>query len=1108
MSEEEDLSAHSPASGSTQAGAFRNWLNHAGLARYREILEANDVSLKNASLLTESDLVALGLTVGARRSFLAAAAELGAMQHDALLLDQERRQLTVLFADLVDWTKRSQELDSEILRAQLERFRRFVRQVTEQYGGHVAQTLGDGVLCYFGWPRAQENGAVSAVHVALALRAGVGTLPVDPPMQLRAGIATGTVTVGGGKVEEQGLAVGEAPNLAARLLTLAEPGQVVIGPTTRGLVGGTFLLTDLGPRPLKGVAHPIAAFRVDGVANVTGRFAARAASTGVSVLLGRGAELQSLLDYCEKATSGEGQVVLMSGEAGIGKSRLLHAFEDRIKVSRPLPRFEASPLHRTSALYPVIEHLTAASGIRQDDDELSRLEKLRAILAGVGQTDATALQVIAGMLSIATGEELNVSAERHKDILLESLVSYLCAASRRSGSILIFEDLHWIDPTTEELLGLLAARCRKESILLLATSRPEYRPKWQGADGDLLIIERLDASHTAQLVQHIAGPGWLDADLQTEIVRRADGVPLFAEEITRAVLLGRERNLGAIPATLQDSLLARLEPIAHARATLQLGACIGATFDAELLDAISDAVDPTYDLIDALDARILVHTRGSAESTYRFHHSLLRDAAYESLPTARRAIVHGKIADAIERSFPERAASSPELLAHHHSLAGVVDKAVDCWLRAGKRSAARFENEEAIAHFRHGLELIPRLPPGMQRDTVELQLQHGLGTALGSQQGYTPPEVGAAFGRALELSATVGEFPERHATISGLWLYYLMRAEYDKSSPLAEEMSLHTPDREALLAASMTLSIDDFFVGKLQPALAKAETSWSLYQELREPALHHRYGMNAGVFSKDFDGFISQILGYPDRAVTSQDTAIAAALRAKDPVTIATVLAHSALVASLRSDWAATLSFAKQGIDYSKENRIFIRQVEAEVFYGVAIAHVGDLRTGCDIMQKAMADWASIGARISNCLHYTLLAQLLARLDRRDDAWAAIETGIESAESSGELLFLPEAIRVKGDLHRLVYGDDPSAELEYQRAIRQARAMEAKWWELRAAVAHADLLRSQGRNAAALHVVAPVYDWFTEGHSLPELVHAKNLIAQLRPAVVNAKHVT
>jgi class 3 adenylate cyclase len=688
----------------------------------------------------------------------------------------ERRQLTIMFCDMVGSSALSTRLDPEEQGDVIAAFHGCCANEIKSLGGMVAQYLGDGVLAYFGYPTAHENDAERAILAGLAILKVVGTLKAggDMALQTRIAIGSGVVVVGDlirQSVTQENAAIGETTNLVARLQAIAEPNSIVISPVTHRLVGGLFDYRDLGRHALKGFSQPVHVRQVLGVSKVESRFEAQH-QAGTSPLLGRDEELQLLLRRWEEAKRGEGCVVLLTGEPGIGKSRIARALGDRLSSDPHTPlSYFCSPHHQDSALYPFIGQLNRAAGIERDESAEIKLEKLHTLLAQSNGNLPQDMPLFAALLSISGGDRYplpEMSPQRRKERTLAALLDHVKRLATRHPILMLFEDLHWIDPTSLELLSLAIDQIRGQRLLLLATTRPEFTAPWPGHRHiSTVALPRLDKTEGEALVAGVTGGKSLPREVLDQIVARTDGVPLFIEELTKTVLeIGLLREADnhyeltgplptlAIPSTLHASLLARLDRLASVKDVAQIGAAIGREFSHRLIAAV--AALPEKDLRAALaklvDAELIFRRGAPPDATYTFKHALVQDAAYASLVRSRRRRLHGQIAHSLEQGFPHIVAAEPEILAHHFTEAGLPEPGIGYWLKAGHRATERSADQEAVRHLERGLALLRTLPESEDRDRHELDFQIALGTPLVAVSGYTSPEVGAASERATILS--------------------------------------------------------------------------------------------------------------------------------------------------------------------------------------------------------------------------------------------------------------------------------------------------------------------------------------------------------------------
>jgi class 3 adenylate cyclase/predicted ATPase len=1041
-------------------------------------------------------------------------------------IEAERRQLTVMFVDLVGSTELAARLDPEDMAEVIGDYQRCCVEALGCWGGQVAKYMGDGVLAYFGWPQTQEDDAERAVRAGLAIVDAVAALktPADGPLAARVGIATGLVVVGeliGEGVARELTVVGETPNLAAQLQTLAAPGGLVISQATRRLLGGTFALADLGPVSLKGFAGLLRAWRVEGEGRAEGRFEALRGEH-LTPLVGREYELGVLLERWAWAKDGSGQVVLLTGEAGIGKSRVVRALRERLG-DEPHIAFShfCSPHHTNSALYPTIAQLERAAGLKADDGAEAKLAKLEALLGqGTSELDEVA-PLIAALLGIPVGDRyrtLNLGPQRQKQRTLEVLLEQLASLARERPVLLLYEDVHWIDPSSLELLDLLVERARGLRVLAVLTFRPEFQPPWRGhAHITSLTMSRLGRSQGADLVAQVTGDKPVPAAIVEQIVARADGVPLFVEELTKTVLeSGLLRDAGdhyelagqlpplAIPATLHDSLLARLDHLAPVKEVAQIGAALGREFSHALLTAVADGgEDELSEALEQLVASELVFRRGSPpDASYRFKHALVQDAVYGTVLRSRRQQLHARIAGVLEQHFPQTAESEPELLAHHCTEAGLIQKAIRQWLDAGRLALARSGTLEAIAHLRTGLELLGRLPDDAARRSLELDLQLMLAGALAAAKGHGVVETEEAYTRAVTLSQELGRPEALCPALDGLMTCQFSRAELKAALRLGHEFLALTRGYGHVapqIVAHMDLGIIRLARGELQEAKQDLESAIALYDPREHTWLRGTYSYDPEVICLGYLGWLHLALGESDRARDSSLQSVARARRIAHPLSLGFALARAAAVHQLRGEIVAVEECA-EALRALALSHCFGTYVATSRFYqGWALAQRGTLDEGVTLLKEALALFRA--SKDEDFFPYSLavVAEALSRRGETVQALVLIAEALGRAADNEEHWFEAELHRLKGDaLMALSLERSDESEVCYREALSVARNQRAHLWELRAATSLARLWGQQGRRAEARDLLAPVYGWFTEGFEAVDLREARALLDELR----------
>src|SRR6516225_9656676 len=917
------------------------WLRGLGLEQYAPAFRDNDVDVEVLPALTTDDLISIGVTsVGHRRKLLAAIASLGAAPpagtvraapRDApTLADAERRQLTVMFCDLVGSTELSSRLDPEDLREVIGAYHRAVADVVRSLDGFVAKYMGDGVLIYFGYPRAHEDDAERAVRAGLGVIYAVGRLDVGSvKLQARVGIATGLVVVGDligeGPAQEQSV-VGETPNLAARLQALAEPDAVVIAAATRRLVGDLFEYRNLGTVEVKGFSAPVPASQVLRPSALVSRFEALRGSA-LTPLVGRDEEIDLLLRRWARVKAGDGQVVLISGEPGIGKSRLTAALGERIQTEPHIRlRYFCSPYYEDSALYPFLDQFGRASGFVPDDPPVAKLAKLEALLTITAPLDED-VALIADLLSLPASERHplpHLSPQRKKERTLEALVRHLEGLARRQPVVMIFEDAHWIDPTSRELLDLTVERVRSLRVLLIVTFRPEFQPPWTGQPQvTILALNRLDRRDRTALVARVGSGKALPEEVIDQIAERTDGVPLFVEELTKSVLesgllreeadryvLDRPLPPFAIPTSLHDSLIARLDRMTPVRHVAQIGAAIGREFSYALLRTVSGLAE---DELQAALARLvvsgLVSQRGMPPNAiYSFKHALVQDAAHGTLLRNTRQLLHAQIAEALAVQFPEKMEDQPELFAQHYAEAGLVEKSIAYWAKAGRRSAARSAVAEAAAQFQKALDQLALLPDNRERQRQELELRSSLGSTLLVAKGFAAPEAGHAYARASELWEQMGSPLEFRLVPYGQSRYHAARGELDLALRLDEallRLSRQHNDSVGLVLSHYSSGRNLMLAGRFASSRWHLEAGLTIYDPMSHHSLAHEAGFSLDVVSQGILGIVLFCLGCPDQALAQGNAAIAEARKLSHPSSLGSTLSDAAVVLALIGDSAA-----------------------------------------------------------------------------------------------------------------------------------------------------------------------------------------------------------
>jgi len=1083
------------------------WLCGLGLAQYEPAFRENAIDSAVLPNLTAEDLSDLGvILVGHRRKLLDAIAVLRAepvalRPAEGAAASAERRQLTVMFCDLVGSTPLAARIDPEDLRGIIGAYHRCVTEIVEGFGGFVARYMGDGVLAYFGYPQAHEDDAERATRCGLALVDRVPQLNQAEELHARVGIATGLVVVGGEVVEHD--VAGDTPNLAARLQALAEPDTVVIGASTRRLTGDLFEYRDLGEIELKGIAGPASAWQALRASAVASRFEALRGST-LSPLVGRNKEVDRLLRRWARAKSGDGQIVLLSGEPGIGKSRITAALAERLHGDSHLRlRYFCSPYHQDSALYPFIDQLGRAAGLMPADPPATKLTKLEALLARASTSEED-VAFLADLLSLPVpGYHLppSLSSQRKKDRTLEALIRQFEGLAHQQPILMVFEDAQWIDPTSRELLDLVVKRVRDLPALLIVTFRPEFQPSWIGqAHVTMLVLNRLDLRDRAALIKQIAGGKSLPDDVSAQIVERTDGVPLFIEELTKSVLESGVPLVG-IPTTLHDSLMARLDRLVSVRHVAQIGAAFGRWFRYTSLRAVAGLPD---DELQASLARLvaseLVFQSGiPPDAVYTFKHALVQEAAYGTLLRNARQQLHGRIAEALESHFPDLMENQPELFARHYTEAGLFEKSITYWSKAGHRSAARSAMAEAAAQLQKGLEQLAVLPDTSERQRRELEFWSTLGTVLSAVKGFAASEPGRAYARARELWERLGSPAELLQVPYGLARYHMHHGELDMALRVDEDLlrlSRQRGDSGGLVLGYFSSGRDLMRSGRFASSRSHLEEALALYDPISHRALVHQIGFHSHIISQAVLGNVFLCLGYPDRALARGNASIADARSLAHPPSLAVSLALGTELLSLVGDNAALDERAGQLVAVATEQGFPHWHSQGALYRGYAKVKNGDVAEGMLLLRDGSSAYRATGEELGLPLYIHLLAAACEISGQVEEGLALLDEALLIVERTGERWFAAELNRHKGQsLQR--QGHTEAAERLYRKALSIAREQEAKLWELRAAVSLARLRRDQSRCAEARDLLAPVYGWFTEGFDTSDLKEAKSLLEAL-----------
>lgn len=1109
-----------------------NWLRSLGLDKYEPTFIANAIDMDVLPGLTELDFEKIGIPLGDRKRLVRAVDALaGSLARETNpgepapgTKPAERRHLTVLICDLVGSTALTARLDPEDMGAVIDAYHAACARITLSYDGFLADFRGDGILAYFGYPRAHEDDAERTVRAGLDIIAAVSQLETraGEPLSVRIGIATGIVVVGdlGGEVKlRDHLVVGDAPNLAARLQGLIEPNTIVVAESTRRLLGDVFMLRDLGKHSLKGISEPAGAWVVEGLSTPKSRFEA-VRTAGLADFVNRHAEMSFLRERHRLAWQGEGQVILMSGEPGIGKSRLVAALAAQIGIQpHHWFQYQCSPYHAGSALRPFIEQLERAAAFKADDPSEIRLDKLEVLLASASTDLKGVIPLFAGLLSIPYGDrypQLGLSPAQQRRRTLAALLDQLENQARQQPLLFLMEDVQWADDTSLELLQLIVERASSLPILALVTFRTEFEPSWAGLPHvGSLALGRLDRDCVEGITRHIVSGRALPADIMKQIVAKTDGNPLFVEELTKAVLetgllvehadgyrLSGPTPALAIPDTLQDSLMARLDRLHSIKAIAQIGAVIGREFSYAVIHAVvgGDEGVLKHALAELEQAELLFRYSEIPHPVYRFKHALVRDAAYESLLKRRRQELHGQIAGTLADRFPDLVTNEPEILAHHFTEAGLGDSAIAYWLKAANHALSRSANAEAVKHLRRGIELVRNLEPSPERARKELDFYLALGPAVAAMEGDAAEETVRVFSHARDLLGDGGTLDEQVTVLWGAYLAHSIRAEHRDALDVARQFldlaaEHNHPGVSALANRFMGQTL--YFIGAFVEARAHLERTLELCATNSEAVATYRsFGVDDQVQALTFLANTLLVLGYPEESAAAWERAETRARALGRAFTSALAFTSLSMLGTMGGDPQHALANADEAIALCVDNE-FATERRARFFRGALFARAGNPHLGLELMQNALASVERNFEKGRRTVYLLHIAHAHTSLGRPDIGLGYLDEAIQIAETTDEKCFEAELYRERG-VNLLSMGEKRDGEAALQRALTIARRQEARWWELRAATDLASHLGEEGRHAEAEALLRPLYDWFVEGLATsPDLKRAEALLDQL-----------
>ncbi len=1030
----------------------------------------------------------------------------------------ERRQLTIMFCDLVGSTTFASRLDPEDTREVIGASLRMVTAVVKRHGGYTARYVGDGALVYFGYPHAQEDDTERAILAGLQIieEASSLTLLGGLKPQFRVGIATGVVVVGdivrAGATSERDV-VGETPHLASRLQTLAETGSVVISQSTRQLAGGLFSYRDLGGVALKGFAGPVQAYQVLGTTGAESRFEALRESEN-SPLIGRDAELDTLSGYWRDACRGRGRVVLISGEPGIGKSRLTAMLSERIEGEpHTRLRYYCSRHQQASPFQPVINQLERAARIDRGDTPAHKLDKLARLLGPEARDED--LPLVADLLSIpleGRASRPDLTPRRLREKTMDALLRQAELLASRRPVLMVFEDVHWIDPSSLDLLGLAVQHIASLPILLIVTFRPEFEPPWSEAHVASLPLAPLSRDDSAALVRASAGESRLSSGVIDAIIERADGIPLFVEELTRTTVDSLGRSAGAterkdagesatVPTTLQASLMSRLDRLGDAREIALIGAAIGREFSYELVSGLARQPAPAVrEALEQLTDSGLVQRRGVPPTAiYQFRHALIHEAAYRSMLRSRRRKLHAEIAANFETDFPETVELQPELVAHHYEEAGLTEKATGYWLKAGHSALARSAIVEAIGRLKKGLALVSTLPENERRYRLELDFCLYLAQALVANTGYTSKATFEVVERARRACDKLGQPPQLAAVLSGQWGYALISNRLQTASQLSAELldlGLARGDRIWTFLGYRSSGVTDFARGRFVEARTNLEQARRIYKPADQAAYAALGVQDARVVVTTYLSWILIYLGFFDQGREMRNRAVDEARDLNQAYSMAHALNGLAFTQLMLGEPREALRALEDLEHLNEEHGLAYYRPFVLIFRGLALADLGEAADGIRLIESGIAAYRSAGAHLYTTTFYRWLASAHRRAGSHRE-------GLEQLDEATRIAVESEAYGDEGEIHRvraellLDLNDTDGAERSYRAALDASRRRQAKQCELRAATGLAHLLSNRGEASEARALLGDVYGWFTEGFDTPDLKAAREILDHL-----------
>jgi class 3 adenylate cyclase/predicted ATPase len=1034
----------------------------------------------------------------------------------------DRRQVTIMFCDLVDSTPMSERIDPELLREVILAYRSACAAAVQDYDGQIANFSGDGVLIYFGYPTAHEDDALRAIHAGREILTRLNHLSrtfrpkIGMSLDARIGIHTGLVVAGdlGSGVTRESLAVvSDTPNIAARVQRIARPGNIVITEATRGLVDGHFLLTSLGAQNLKGISEPTCLFEVTGQSSAATAFDARAAR-GLVPFVGRRHELSRLLDRWAQAEKGIGQTTTIVGEAGVGKTRLIRSFIEQVPDAQSNAMLcYCSPFRTNSAFYPVIKLLENALDLSYPDQTAEKLAKLNAFMSRL-DIDPRDGSIIASFLSLETSrrsESIPASPRQFKHLAKQALTNLVAKLSEMMPALIVVEDVHWIDPSTLEFLHQLVGSISSMRAMIVLSHRPGFKPPWEPRDRiNYLELAGLPPESCSRIIASIAGGRRIPAAIEKAIVSKSDGMPLFVEELTRNVLESgttddnrrRGRTALEVPRSLKDSFMARLDRLGSAKTIAQVAAVIGRRFDAELVICASgsDQATVTNALNDLCKSGIVYRSEGAANDQFMFKHALLQDAAYDSLLKSSRASLHEKVARTIETKFPQTAAAEPELLAHHFIQAGSAPSALPYLNQAVQAALARAAYVEALTHIATALDIVCSQPATIERYQAELSLLIWRGLALTATRSYAAPEVGANYARAHELCTLIGDVPQVFPVLHGLYRYYLVRAELSSALKTSKQLltiSSKTTEQTLLTEASQAHAFSLGFTGELRDAQRYCDECLRSFDPKHINARLQAYSTDTASSVLCLSALMRWLRGYPDQAAATIEQALARAGELNHPYTSAWVLNFAAVIFQLRGEVGRARKLADDCVAHSSQHEFPFWLAGGHVMRGWCRAVAGEPSDDAvsELLDGREA-WRATGAVLFSPYYLCCAADVLTSLRRGADVAGEIEQTISQIERTNEGWWEAEVHRLRGKIAMQSAPKDRFCDPEeaFSDALRVARSKGSRSLELRTCISLGELWIRQDRVSDARELLYNIYEVFDEGFETADLQAAKQIL--------------